>query len=87
VSCCSETAAVLTSRHRVRVRYSGGRPVIVKGPVTGASYRFSGVAPLQFVDPRDAVAITRDGPFRFEGVVEMASPEVVWRAKGSGDNA
>ena len=59
MSCCSEGTAALNGRHRMRVRYGGGRPVLVKGPVTGHDYHFSGSARLQLVDPRDAVG-TRD---------------------------
>jgi hypothetical protein len=55
----------------MRVRYSGGRPVLVKGPVTGQSYQFSGMDRVQLVDPRDAVAILRDPQFRMEAIVEL----------------
>jgi hypothetical protein len=72
MSCCGESrTAPLTERHRARLRYGGGRPVVVTGPVTGASYRFSGTDRLQLVDPRDAVAIVRNPLFRVEGVVEV----------------
>jgi|GraSoiStandDraft_35_1057300.scaffolds.fasta_scaffold04931_3 hypothetical protein len=71
MSCCSEGTAALNGRHRMRVRYGGGRPVLVKGPVTGHDYHFSGSARLQLVDPRDAVVIARDPSFRIEGVVEL----------------
>jgi len=55
----------------MRVRYNGGRPVVVKGPVTGTSYPFSGMDRLQLVDPRDAVAIVRNLLFRIDGIVEL----------------
>jgi hypothetical protein len=55
----------------MKVRYGGGRPVLVKGPVTGAEYRFSGSERLQLVDPRDAVGIARNSLFRIEGIVEI----------------
>lgn len=61
----------MTERHRMRVRYSGGRPVVVKGPVTGLEYRFSGIDRVQLVDPRDAITIVRSPLFRVEGVVEI----------------
>ncbi|HVO83160.1 MAG TPA: hypothetical protein VMU60_01925 [Syntrophobacteria bacterium] len=61
----------MTERHRMRVRYGGGRPVIVRGPVTGSDYRFSGTERVQLVDPRDAAAIMRNRMFRIEGVVEL----------------
>jgi len=72
MSCCGETrTAAMTERHRMRVRYGGGRPVIVRGPVTGSDYRFSGTERVQLVDPRDAAAIMRNRMFRIEGVVEL----------------
>jgi hypothetical protein len=72
MSCCPHHRnAPLNERHRMKVRYGGGRPVIVKGPVTGASYHFSGVERTQLVDPRDAVGIVRNSLFRVEGVVEL----------------
>lgn len=72
MSCCGGTqTAPLTDRHRMRVRYLGGRPVEVQGPVTGRRYRFSGRERLQLVDPRDAVAIARNRLFRIEGIVEL----------------
>ena len=72
MGCCggSRTAA-MTERHRMSVRYGGGRPVVITGPVTGTNYRFSGKDRLQFVDPRDAVTIVRNHLFRVEGVVEV----------------
>ena len=75
MSCCGQTpTAPLTERHRMRVRYGGGRPIVVKGPVTRAAYRFSGVDRVQLIDPRDAVALTRTPMFRIEGVVELPAP-------------
>jgi hypothetical protein len=73
MGCCPQNnkTAPLNERHRMRVRYSGGRPVIVKGSVTGTSYQFSGIERLQLVDPRDAVAIVRNPLFRIEGIVEL----------------
>jgi hypothetical protein len=55
----------------MRVRYGGGRPVAVKGSVTGTDYRFSGIERLQLVDPRDAIAIVRNPWFRIEGVIVL----------------
>jgi hypothetical protein len=65
--------AALTERHRMKVRYGGGRPVLIKGPVTGSDYRFSGVEQVNLVDPRDAIGIARNPLFRIEGVVEMSA--------------
>jgi hypothetical protein len=61
----------MTESHRMRMRYGGGRPVVVQGPVTGVMYHFSGIDRVQLVDPRDAVAIVRNQLFRIEGVVEI----------------
>ena len=71
MSCCPQTAAQLTDRHRMKVHYGGGRPVVVKGPATSTDYRFSGLERLQLVDPRDAIAIVRNPLFRIVGVTEM----------------
>jgi hypothetical protein len=74
MGCCRQSrTAQITERHRMRVRYGGGRPVVVQGPVTGLSYHFSGIDRLQLVDPRDAVAILRNPLFRAEGLVEIAT--------------
>jgi hypothetical protein len=48
--------------------------VVVKGPVTGTSYAFSGAARVQLLDPRDALSVVRDPMFRAEGVVEVNEP-------------
>jgi|GEM_PF-2019874 len=75
MGCCRErTKVAMTERHRMRVRYTGGRPIIIRGPTTGTAYRFSGIERLQLVDPRDAVSITRNRLFRIEGVVEIQVP-------------
>jgi hypothetical protein len=73
MGCCPQNhrTAPLTERHRMQVRYNGGRPVVVKGPVTGTSYQFSGVDRVQLVDPRDAIIIVRNPVFRIEGIVEV----------------
>jgi hypothetical protein len=85
MSCCAETqTAPLTERHRMRVRYGGGRPLAVKGLVTGRTYHFSGTRRLQLIDPRDAVSLCRSGPFRIEAVVE-ASVQAAVPAGQEGD--
>jgi hypothetical protein len=71
MSCCGTPRAVLTERHRWRVRYLGGRPIEVTGAATGTCYRFSGANPLQLMDPRDAVSLARRSEFRMEAVVEQ----------------
>ena len=73
MSCCGQSQTTpMTERHRMRVRYSGGRPIVVKGPMTGLSYPFSGTDRVQLIDPRDAVTIVRNHLFRVEGVVELS---------------
>ena len=76
MSCCRKTnIAPMTDRHRMRIRYLGGRPVEVQGPITGRQYRFSGLERLQLVDPRDAVTIVRNREFRVEGLVQLPDTE------------
>lgn len=72
MGCCGQaTTAILTERHRMRVHYLGGRPVVIRGPVTRTEYIFSGINREQLVDPRDAVVIIRNRLFRVEGVEEI----------------
>jgi hypothetical protein len=73
MSCCGSYSPIvtLTERHRFRIHYYGGLPIVVRGPVTGAEYRFSGKQRVQFVDPRDAVRILRKGMFRMAGLTEV----------------
>ena len=71
MSCCPGSTAPLSQHHRMKIRYGGGRSVVVKGPVTGVDYRFSGLDRLRLVDPRDAVQIIRNPLFRVEGIVEL----------------
>jgi hypothetical protein len=77
----------LTLKHRMRVSYRGGRPVVIKGPVTGIDYRFSGIEQTQLVDPRDGVVLVRNQLFRIEGIVETSTAEVVSSSNGTGDHA
>ena len=48
----------------VAVRYLAGGPVVVRGPLTGRAYSFSGAGAAQVVDARDAVALLRTRFFR-----------------------
>jgi hypothetical protein len=59
----------------MKIRYGGGRSVVVKGPVTGVDYRFSGLERLRLVDPRDAVQILRNPLFRVEAIVELPNSD------------
>lgn len=75
-SCCGQMAtSPLSERHRMTIRYLGGRPLRVVGPATKQMYEFSGKVREQFVDPRDAVSMVRHGVFRFVGLVELESEE------------
>ena len=75
-SCCGQTAiGPLTDRHRVRLRYRGGRPVAITGPVTRQQYRFSGKEREQLVDPRDAATIASSGAFDVIGLEELSTQE------------
>jgi len=87
MSCCPEARAILSHRHRMRLRYVGGRPVLVKGPATGNEYRFSGVEPVRLVDPRDAISLVRDHMFRIEGLIELTAADVATAKGGNSDNA
>ena len=77
MSCCPQRTPVLTDAHRVKVRYVGGRPVRIKGAVTGAEYLFSGIERTKLVDPRDAVSLVRNSLFRFEGIADVSTNSTV----------
>ena len=70
-SCCGPASTKpLTERHRIRVRYLGGRPVQVVGPATKLQYAFSGRDREKLIDPRDAYRLVSSGGFQPLGVVE-----------------
>ncbi|HEX2079909.1 MAG TPA: hypothetical protein VHG08_19485 [Longimicrobium sp.] len=48
----------------VRLRFTRDMGVRVRGPVSGLSYAFSGDAPVQAVDARDAEGLLHTGYFR-----------------------
>ena len=48
----------------VRLRFTRQAGVRVRGPVSGQGYTFSGAAPVQSVDARDADGLLRTGYFR-----------------------
>lgn len=54
----------LPSHSSVVLRYTETSPILVRGPVSGRQYQFSGLKPLQPVDARDAAALLRTGFFR-----------------------
>ncbi|SAK89676.1 hypothetical protein AWB75_06206 [Caballeronia catudaia] len=68
MSCCRRNRTVaLTEWHRVAVRYSGGRTLAVTGPVTGSEYIVSGARRIVWMDPRDALVLTRTRLFSLDG--------------------
>lgn len=75
MSCCGRGFS--TIRHEdierglaLEVEYAGGRTITITGTGTGREYTFSGSAPLQRVDPRDARAILRSRWFRIKRIVD-----------------
>jgi hypothetical protein len=48
----------------VRLRYLQTRPLLVRGPVTGRVYQFSGAHPEAGVDCRDAASLLQTNLFR-----------------------
>ena len=50
----------------VVMRYLAGAPILVRGPVTRAEYRFSGTEPLQRVARADVEPLLASGYFRRE---------------------
>jgi len=57
----SASQASLTA---VQLRYLERSPILVRGPVSTKTYRFTGAYPLQNVDSRDVDALLRTGFFR-----------------------
>jgi len=47
----------------VVLRYTETSPILVRGPVSGRQYQFSGSKPVQAVDARDVVALLGTGFF------------------------
>lgn len=77
MSCCGQSTGRLVINQKdidaglaLELEYSGGRTVIVEGSVTGRTYTFSGLRRLGAVDPRDAMAILRDGRFRLKRIIQ-----------------
>lgn len=55
---------VQAGRQHVAIRYLERSPILVRGPVTGREYTFSGAHPDQAVDTRDAPALLKTRFFR-----------------------
>jgi hypothetical protein len=76
MTCCGEsragrltiTQAEIDDGLTFQIEYSGGRTVLLSGPITGKQYAFSGLHRIQDVDPRDAPGILRERRFRLKGV-------------------
>lgn len=75
MTCCPNARLALNERHRMRIRYTGGRSLTVIGPATGTVYRFSGLSRSLLVDPRDAIGIARSSLFRIEELLEVSAGE------------
>ena len=48
----------------ITLRYLQTAPILVRGPITGQAYRFSGPYPEQFVDARDVETLLQTRLFR-----------------------
>jgi hypothetical protein len=57
-------APTSTPQSAISVRYLETSPIRVRGLVSGQSYEFSGVAPVQLVDARDASSLLNTRFFR-----------------------
>jgi hypothetical protein len=57
------TAATLPSG-TARLRFVRQDNILVRGPITGRQYAFSGATPIQQVDVRDAASLLRTSWFR-----------------------
>ena len=53
-----------TPQPSIRVRYVETSPIRVRGLISGMSYEFSGAAPIQQVDARDAASLLNTRFFR-----------------------
>ena len=73
-SCCGGGSPTqpLTQNHRLKIRYLGGRPIRVTGPVSRQSYEFSGKQREQLVDPRDAAEMLRTRGFQLVSITELS---------------
>lgn len=76
MSCCGQSSGRLVINQKdidaglaLELEYSGGRTVTITGVISGKSYSFSGMDRVHPVDPRDAMAILRDGRFRFRRII------------------
>jgi hypothetical protein len=76
MACCGESSAgrlTITQKEidaglAFQIEYTGGRTLMLSGPMTGKQYIFSGLQRIQEVDPRDAPGILRERAFRLKGI-------------------
>ena|SRR6516225_7145055 len=54
-----QPASPLPTYSSVVLHYTETSPILVRGPVSGRQYKFSGSKPVQAVDARDAQALLR----------------------------
>lgn len=59
----TQSAQSLPTGSSVAVRYTQASPILVRGPVSGRHYQFSGSNPVHAVDGRDVAALLRTGFF------------------------
>ena len=62
-----QARAIPPPRAGVPLRYLGAAPIVVRGPVTGATYSFAGSRNTQPVDARDLPGLLKKGIFRSGG--------------------
>jgi hypothetical protein len=58
------TAAATSPAGTARLRFVRQDTILVRGPITGRQYAFSGATPIQQVDVRDAASLLRTSWFR-----------------------
>jgi len=85
--CLPQVTAGLTKRHRVKMRYGGGRLVLIKDLMMGAEDRPSEINQFQLVDDlRNAARMAQSPVFRIAESVEMSTAEAAFsRREGGGD--
>jgi hypothetical protein len=64
VTAPTRSAQPLPIHSSVALRYTETSPILVRGPVTGRQYQFSGSQLVHAVDARDVAALLRTGFFR-----------------------
>ncbi len=67
--CCGQSRSTFKTNESadssvVNLYYFGRTPVQVRGAITGQTYQFSRVSPVQPVDPRDVFSVLQTRLFR-----------------------